>query len=92
MKVTYVPTVNFDDICEEMGVDMGDFAFMQYAENCSYELINTDESAIVELKQDIEKWRPINLRKTQRLEKELELVYKLRALGCTNYVLVYVCW
>lgn len=92
MKVTYAPTVDIDDICAEMGMDMGDFNFVQYAENCTYEVFNTDESAIVELKQSIATWEPINSRKTQRLKNDLELLHKFRALGCTDYVLIYVCW
>ena len=92
MKITYAPTVDIDDICAEMGMDMGDFNFVQYTENCTYEVFNTDESAIVELKQAITTWEPISPRKTQRLKNDLELLYKLRALGCTNYVLIYIYW
>ena len=92
MKVTYAPIVDIDDICAEMGVSVIDFNFVQYAENYSYKEFNTDESAIAELKQAIATWKPISVRKTQLLENDLELLYKLRALGCTNYVLIYIYW
>ena len=92
IKVTMAPTINIEDIEEQLNVHMSDFEFTQMAENGSYVTLCLDDDAIEDLEDSIAWEEGKDTRRQQKLRNQLTLVYLLRDMGFKDYVLVNIFW
>lgn len=93
IKITMQPTINMDDICEELGLHMSDFECTQMAENGSYVIFDCSDERVEELSEDLE-WQKGkgDIHYFNRLSNEYALVNLLRAQGILDSVLIYISW
>ena len=92
IKVTMAPTIDIEDIEEQLNVHMRDFEFTQMAENGSYVTLCLDDDAIEDLEDGIAWEEGKSSRRQDRLRNQLTLVHLLRDMGFKDYVLVNVFW
>lgn len=92
IKVTMAPTIDIEDIEEQLNVHMSDFEFTEMAENGSYVTLCLDDDAIEDLEDSIAWEEGKNTRRQQKLRNQLILVRLLRDMGFKDYVLVNVFW
>lgn len=92
IKVTMAPTIDIEDIEDQLNIDMSDFQFTQMAENGSYVTLCLGDDAIEDLEDGIAWEEGKNARRQQRFRNELTLVHLLRDMGLKDYVLVHVYW
>ena len=92
MKVENIPTIDLDEAAIEMGLHFSHFEIAQMAENGSYHLLGTDDAAVEELKDDILWEEGKSISRRNRLINQLALVHKLREMGYTNNVRVFIFW
>lgn len=92
LKIKNMPTVSGDAIREEFNIDIFECEFTEMAENGSYVTLRLDDDAVEDLKNSIE-WQQSNpSRYLNKLRNQLNLVEKLRELGYTDEILVFVSW
>ena len=92
MKVIMRPTIDLEEVCDEMKLHLSDFEFTQMAENGSYVSVDLTEEAIEELKEDIEWEIGKSKSRCKRLQNQLNFVLMLREMGYTDNILVFVFW
>lgn len=100
IRVETVPVISMDELECELDLDRSQFQFYErddYKEG--YLWFNTDEDAILDLKQDLadyldmiqergEMWRIDHYE--ERLNNDIMLVEKLRDMGLDDGVLIYI--
>lgn len=92
IKVTMVPTIDIEDIEEQLNVHMDYFEFTQGVENGSYVTLCLDDDAVEDLEESIAWEEGKDTHRQQRLRNQLTLVHLLRDMGFKDYVLVSVFW
>lgn len=91
MKITLEPTIDIDDIQEEMGTK--DFPFMQMAENGSYATVSLDGMTLSDCREDIEAYSHYgDVVRMRRLINLRDFIIKMNALGYYDHILVYIHW
>lgn len=88
IKVTFQPTVDFDDISEELGIHMSECSITEMAENGSYITVDLSNERVEELKEDIEQGKG-NLTK---LKNDLRIIELLRSLVPSDSILIFIFW
>ena len=92
MKVTFQPTVDFEDISTELGIHMSECTITEMAENGSYVSVDLSDEHLNELKEEA-KWE--QGKSTIRLKKllnDIRIVEELRTLVPSESILVFVFW
>ena len=92
MKVVMKPTIDLEEVCQELNLHMSDFEFVQMVENDSYVTLDVSDEACEELMEEIEWEEGKMISRQKRLENQLMLVLMLRNKGYTDSVLVSVSW
>ena len=98
MRITNLPTVSFDDICEHFGWSFDDVSFTHMVENGCYVGINLDEDAIKERQEELEYMQAFEeldafeMGYKHRLENEIQLIRYFNELGYNEEILVWICW
>ena len=95
MNIEMIPLVNSWNIEKEFGIRVLDCEFTQMVENNSYVPLWLDEDRRDELWEDIRYYTDKGDGESayvKRLENELDLINRFRAMGYTNSILVYVFW
>ena len=92
LKIKNMPTVSGDAIREEFNIDIFKCEFTEMAENGSYVVLNLNDDAIEDLKDSIEWEQGKSSIRLNKLINQLNLVEKLRELGYTDEILVFVFW
>ena len=92
IKVTMQPTVDFDDIADELGVGLSDCYFTEMAENGSYVSLDCSDEAVEELKDTIEYVKEHRPRDHRKYLNDLYVINELRHMGYKNSVLVFIFW
>ena len=92
IKVTFEPTVDFEDISNELGIHMTECTITNMAENGSYITVDLSNERMEELKEDIERERGKSERRLVRLQNDLRILELLRSLVPSDHILVYIFW
>lgn len=97
MEIKMQPTVDIQEVCEELCCRVSDFSFAEMSENGVYEFFGTDIDALADLKNSIaiasEHSSELFYRKRlHKLQTDLKLLEKLRDMGYTEGVLICVWW
>ena len=93
IKVTMKPVVDFDDIADELGVDLSDCHFTEMAENGSYVSLDCSDEAVEELKDTIEYVKDHrSSREYKKYLNDLYIITELRHMGYKNSILVFIFW
>lgn len=92
LKIKNMPTVSGDAIREEFNIDIFECEFTEMAENGSYVILNLNDKAVKNLKDSIDWEQGKSFHRLNKLKNELNLVEKLRELGYTDEILVFVFW
>lgn len=91
MKIILEPTIDIDDIYEEMGTK--NFPFMQMAENGSYQLVSLDREALFFCQVDIDAhYESGDLFRMQQVIHLRNLILKMNEFGYCDHILVYIHW
>ena len=93
IKITMQPTVDMDNICNELGLHLSDFECTQMVENDSYIIFDCSDERVEELSEDLE-WQKGkgDTRYFKRISNDYALINLLRAQGILDSVLIYVSW
>lgn len=92
IKVTFKPTVDFDDISAELGVHLQDCAFTDMAENGSYISLDLSDRHLKELKEEIEWEQGKSNIRLHKLQGDLRVIEALRATVPSDSILVFIFW
>ena len=92
LKVTFEPTVDFEDISNELGIHMSECTITEMAENGSYITVDLSNERIEELKEDIEWERGKSESRLVRLQNDLRILELLRSLVPSERILVFIFW
>lgn len=92
IKVTMQPTVDFDDISAELGVDLSDCHFTEMVKNGSYVSLDCSDEAVEELKDTIEYVKDHRPRECKKYLNDLYIITELRHMGYKNSILVFIFW
>ena len=92
IKVTMRPTVDFDDITDELGIHMSECSITEMAENGSYITVDLSNERVEELKEDIEWERGKSDLRFQKLQNDLRIIELLRTLVSSDSILVFIFW
>ena len=93
IKITMRPTIDMDNICEELGLHLSDFECTQMVENDSYIIFDCSDERVEELSEDLE-WQKGkgDTHYFKRISNDYALINLLRAQGILDSVLIYVSW
>ena len=91
MNIIMRPTVTSGEIKKEFGIDIFECEFTQEVANDSYVTLWLDESHSKEIWEEIQDCED-EYRYVNRLKNELNLINKFRAIGYTDFILVFVSW
>lgn len=93
IKITMQPTINMDNICEELGLHMSEFECTQMAENGSYIIFDCSDERVEDLSEELE-WEKDKgyTRYFNRISNDYALINLLRSQGILDSVLIYVSW
>ena len=92
IKVTMRPTVDFDDITDELGIHMSECSITEMAENGSYITVDLSNERVEELTEDIEWERGKSDLRFQKLQNDLRIIELLRTLVSSDSILVFIFW
>jgi hypothetical protein len=95
MRIEMKPIVHSWEIEKEFGIDVLRCQFTQMVENDSYVPLWLDEDRVDELREDIKYYTDKGEGEAayvKRLENELDLINRFRAMGYTYSILVFVSW
>lgn len=93
MKIEMMPTINSWDIEQEFGIRVFDCFFAQEVENDSYVNLELNEDNLQFIKKVLEIYPDDDENfYAKRLKNDIKLIEKLRAMGYTENILVYVSW
>lgn len=95
MFIEMKPVVHSYNIEKEFGIDVLDCEFTQMVANDSYVPLWLDEDRVDELREDIKYYTDKGEGEAayvRRLENELDLINRFRAMGYTYSILVFVSW
>lgn len=92
VKVTFQPTVDFDDISTELGIDMGECSLTEMAENGSYITVDLSDKRVKELKEDIKWEEGKSGSRFEKLKNDLRIIELLRSLVPSDSILIFIFW
>jgi hypothetical protein len=92
IKITFQPTVDFDDIADELGIHMSECSITEMAENGSYITVDLSNERVKELTEDIEWEREKSGLRFQKLQNDLRIIELLRSLVPSDSILVFIFW
>ena len=95
MKIEMTPVVQSWSIEKEFGICIFDCQFTQMVENDSYVPLWLDDDRVNELWADIRYYIDKGESESayvKRLENELDLINRFRAMGYTDSILIFVSW
>ena len=91
LKTAYYITT--DDVEELTGKHWTDFEFAQMAENDSYVILCLADWYLEELYEELEEYEDENLKYTNRLKNQINLIEILRKdYGLRDSILIWVSW
>ena len=92
IKVTFQPTVDFDDITDELGIHMSECSITDMAENGSYITVDLSNKRVEELKEEIKRERGKSELRLKKLKNDLRIIESLRTLVPSDSILVFIFW
>jgi hypothetical protein len=93
MKIEMKPVVHSYNIEKELGINVLDCEFTQMVANDSYVILWLDDDRVNDLQEEIADCNDGSEDKyVKRLENELDLINRFRAMGYTDSILVFVSW
>lgn len=92
IKVTFQPTVDFDDITDELGIHMSECSITEMAKNGSYITVDLSNERVEELKEEIRWEQGKSDLRFKKLKNDLRIIKSLRALVPSDSILVFVFW
>lgn len=92
INIDYRPTVDFDDITDELGIHMSECTLTEMAENGSYVIVDLSDERVEELKEDIEWELGKSDLRLKKLKNDLRIIELLRSLVSCKSILVFIFW
>ena len=92
LKVTNKPIIDFEELEREFNIHLDDCEFAEMAENGSYVPLFLNDEAVKDLEEAIDRERSKSFIRLTKLTNQLNLVKKLRELGYTDEILVFIFW
>lgn len=92
ININFKPTVDFDDITDELGIHMSECTLTEMAENGSYISVDLSDERVEELKEDIEWEHGKSDSRLIKLQNDLRIIELLRSLVPCDSILVFIFW
>ena len=92
LEIKNIPTIDGDEIEKEFGIRIFDCEFTEMVESGSYVTLYLNDNAVEDLKESIEWEQGKSSIRLNKLMNQLNLVEKLRELGYTDKILVFIFW
>ena len=92
LNITHKLVIDFEEFEKEFNIHLGDCEFTELAENGSYVPLFLNDEAVEDLKEAIDWEQGKSSIRLNKLINQLNLVEKLRELGYTDEILVFIFW